>query len=217
MSDHTYCRTSLALNMKDVKRYVPKDVRDTAWGYKYAGCDAVEMHIPGRRGEYGVTGEVVTSFKANTGKFGPEFYWHGTGCCVTSAKDQGWDHYMQERFPWLYEMMNLQAEGHDIELGSIDASKKAHWGANNYIATYRYTFGARRHKDGSVAEGSLHKTVVAFIQRGLYANAGGKHEWKVNVTAKAKELYNIDSGWLQSQTFPTKAKAAAALLAELSR
>lgn len=100
MTKHTFCRELLKRTMKDVRKQAKQEIIKKAWGYKYSD-DTVEFHI-NRCSEL------------------PEgFYWHGRGCCLWSAKSQGWSRFLEKKEE------EKKAKKHSKVYELLDSSGKA--------------------------------------------------------------------------------------------
>jgi|19_taG_2_1085344.scaffolds.fasta_scaffold01880_5 hypothetical protein len=71
MSEHDFCRNLYGHTMADVRKATTAEQRKKSWGYKFSG--SVEFHGP------------------------DDYYWHGGGCCLWSAKEQGWYAWMESK------------------------------------------------------------------------------------------------------------------------
>lgn len=74
MSDHDFCQVLLSLTMEEVRKHTTVAERKAAWTYKFETLGAsVEFHGP------------------------DSFYWHGDGCCLWSARIDGWNAWMKSK------------------------------------------------------------------------------------------------------------------------
>jgi hypothetical protein len=77
MNKNTIFNRHLLKNiMESVRKYVPKELIESSWGYHFRGSKQVEFHISKCEG------------------LPKGFYWHGRGTSITEAKIKGWQAYL---------------------------------------------------------------------------------------------------------------------------
>lgn len=70
MNTHDFCRMLLTDTMETVRRFTTAQERKDAWAHK-SSTGTMEFHGPN------------------------DFYWHGQGCCLWFAKNEGWKAYLR--------------------------------------------------------------------------------------------------------------------------